>query len=70
MSRMNKKDKIAAKKAAIEILNEYGIKNLNDFNSQDDEEGDEMYGYLKAGVLEEFDLDDEDMDELLYEILS
>lgn len=67
---MNKKDKIAAKKVAIEILNEYGIENLNDFNSQDDEEGDEMYGYLKAGVVEEFDLDDEDMDELLYEILS
>lgn len=67
---MNKKDKIAAKKAAIEILNEYGIKNDNDFYSQDDEEGDELYENLKAGVLEEFNLDDEDMDEILDEILS
>lgn len=67
---MSKKDKIAAKKAAIEILNEYGIKNDNDFYSQDEEEGAVLYENLKAGVLEEFNLDDEDMDEILDEILS
>lgn len=68
--RMSKKDKIAAKKAAIGILNEYGIKNDNDFYSQDEEEGAELYENLKAGVLEEFNLDDEDMAEILDEILS
>lgn len=67
---MNKKDKIAAKKAAIEILNRYGIKNDNDFYSQDEEEGAELYENLKAGVLEEFDLTHEDMGEILDEILS
>lgn len=67
---MNKKDKIAAKKAAIEILNEYGIKNDNDFYSMDIEKGDELYQNLKAGVLEEYDLEEDDMEELLDEILS
>lgn len=67
---MNKKDKIATKKVAIEILNEYGIKNDNDLYSQDCEQVAELYGYLKAGVLEEYDLDDDDMVELLDEILS
>ncbi|MCI8408453.1 MAG: hypothetical protein HFJ09_04180 [Lachnospiraceae bacterium] len=67
---MNKNDKIAAKKATIKILNEYGIKNDNDFYSQEFEQRAELFENLKAGVLEEYNLDDDDMDEILDEILS
>ena len=58
-----------AKKIARKILEEYGIKTADDFYNQDEEDIDIVYENLKAGVMEEYNLNDDDMNEILEEIL-
>ncbi len=59
-----------AKIAAAKILKEFGIENNEDFYSQDEEDGAVLYENLKAGVLEEYDITEEDMEDILEEILG
>ena len=60
----------AATDAVIKILDKYGIKNSNDWYNQDEEEGLVLYEDMKAGVIEMYDIDDDDMEEILEEILG
>lgn len=60
----------AATDAVIRILDEYGIKNSDDWYNQDEEEGAVLYENLKAGVIEKYDIDDGDMEEILDEVLN
>ncbi|MBR1390180.1 MAG: hypothetical protein IJ567_01795 [Lachnospiraceae bacterium] len=52
------------------ILEEYQIKTAKDWYDQDEEKGLELYENLKAGVMEEYDLNDDQMGELLDEVLG
>lgn len=60
----------AAIDAVIKILDRYGIKNLDDWYNQDEEEGAELYEDMKAGVVEMYNIDDDDMGEILDEVLG
>lgn len=62
-------DKLA-EQSIIKILNdEYGIKNGNDLYKMDSEDVAEIYENLK-GEQEEYDLSDEEMEEILDRILN
>ncbi|MDY5911926.1 MAG: hypothetical protein SPJ62_07980 [Inconstantimicrobium porci] len=62
-------DKLA-EQSIIKILNdEYGIKNGNDLYKMDSEDVAEIYENLK-GEQEEYDLSDEEMEEILDKILN
>lgn len=63
-------EKEAAKIAVAEILAEFGIKNDDDLYAKDGEEIAELYENLKAGVLEEYDMDEEDIEGILEELLG
>lgn len=65
---INQQDEI--KNTMLKILAEFNINSTEDWYSQDEEEGLELYESLKAGVLEEYNLTDNDMEELLDEILK
>ena len=56
--------------AGKEMLAGYGINNYNDWDNQDEEEGMELYENMKAGILEEFGIDDNDMNNILEEIFD
>lgn len=58
-----------AKEAMMEVLREYGIESDEEFYAADGETIAELYDYLKA-VQEEYDLSEEDMEELMAEILG
>lgn len=59
-----------AEQSIIKILNdEYGIKNGNDLYKMDSEDVAEIYENLK-GEQEEYDLSDEEMEEILDRILN
>lgn len=58
------------KQAMRSILEEYQIKTAKDWYDQDEEKGLELYENLKAGVMEEYDLNDDQMGELLDEVLG
>lgn len=60
----------AATDAVIKILDRYGIKSSDDWYNQDEEEGAELYDNMKAGVIEMYDIDDEDMEDILEEVLG
>lgn len=59
-----------AKKAALKILKDFGINNGEDFLARGEEDVAVLYENLKAGVLEEYDIDEDDMEEILNEILG
>lgn len=67
---MNEKRRSIIKEAIDDILKEYNILTPEDIKSMDEETGDELYGNLKAGILEEFNLDNDTMGELLDEVLG
>lgn len=53
------------------ILEDFDIFSRKDFDESVEQEPDSgLYETLKAGVTEEFDLSDDDMDELLEEVLD
>lgn len=67
---MDKKEKQLIINATIEMLGEYGINSYDGWDNQDKEEGMELYENMKAGILEEFGIDDSDMDSILEEIFD
>lgn len=67
---MNEKRRSIIKEAINNILKEYHILTPEDLKLMDEETGDELYGNLKAGILEEFNLDNDTMGELLDEVLG
>ena len=64
---MDKEEKQLIINATIEMLTGYGINNYNDW---DKEESMELYENMKAGILEEFGIDDNDMNNILEEIFD
>ena len=58
------------KDATIKLLREYGIVTEADFQNLDEEEGAVVYENLKAGIMEEYDMDWDELDELLAEIFD
>lgn len=67
---MDKEEKQLIINATIEMLTGYGIHNYNDWDNQDEEESMELYENMKAGILEEFGIDDNDMNNILEEIFD
>ncbi len=67
---MDISDSNEAINATIKILDRYGIKNSGDWYNQDEEEGAELYENIKAGVVEVYDLDDNEMNDIIDEILN
>lgn len=58
------------KDATIELLKEYGIETGEDFQNLDEEEGAVVYENLKAGIMEEYDISWDELDELLEELFE
>lgn len=58
-----------AKETVMEILREHGIKSGKDLFTRDGEEVAELYDCLSP-IQEEFDLSEDDMEELMEEILG
>ena len=67
---MDKEEKQLIINATIEMLTGYGINNYNDWDNQDEEESMELYENMKAGILAEFGIDDNDMNNILEEIFD
>lgn len=67
---MNEKRHSIIKEAIYDILKEYNILVPEDLEAMDEETGDELYGNLKSGILEEFNLDNDTMGKLLDEVLG
>ncbi|MBO5094181.1 MAG: hypothetical protein J6C33_07475 [Lachnospiraceae bacterium] len=67
MSR-NRYDEIS--QAIIGILREYNIMSKKDFEAIDEATGCVLYENLKAGVAEEFNIDDNEMDRIFDEVLQ
>ena len=65
---MNKELREEIKQAIKAVLEDFGVKTTEEFRELDPDSG--IYEDLKAGVLEEFDLDDDEMGELLDEVLE
>ena len=67
---MNRKEYNKIKQATIKILREYNVISEKDFYEMDEELSCVLYENLKAGILEEFDIDDDEMNDLLNDILE
>ena len=67
---MDMHDKEAAVREATEILAEQGIKNSDDLYTKSGDELAIVFETLKSGVLEKYDLSDENMEDILEEILG
>lgn len=65
---MNREQRIEIKRAIREILEDFDIKTEEDFMSDAKDSG--LYETLKAGVMEEYSLNDDEMGELLDEVLG
>lgn len=66
---MNMFDRGAAIKETEEILTELGITNSDDLYAKSGEDLAVVFETLKSGVLEKYDLRDEDMENILEEVL-
>jgi len=64
------KSRQAAKDELLSILEDLGIKSQEDFENQSEEEGEELYERIEAGILEVYDVDEETLEELFDEILG
>ena len=67
---MNRKKYNEIKQATAKILKEFGILSSDDFDSMDGNTMCVLYENLKAGIFEEFDVDESDMNKILDDILS
>lgn len=65
---MNKDLRKEIKEVIKEILEDFDVYTMQDFMDDDPDSG--LYETLKAGVLEEYELSDEEMGELLDEVLT
>ncbi|MGG7073429.1 hypothetical protein U5B43_04080 [Campylobacter sp. 9BO] len=64
----NKKDKIC--QTIVQILQEYNVASIDKYEAMDEEIVSELYESLKAGVLEEFKLSYEELEEIFDEVLE
>ena len=67
---MEQEDYEEIKKAIAEIFQEYNVMSLEEWDAMDDDDANALYENLKAGVLEAFGLDDDEMAEILDEVLE
>ena len=67
---MNQKKYNEVKQAAANILKEFGILTSDDFDAMDGDTICVLYENLKAGIVEEFDVDESEMNKILDDILS
>lgn len=67
---MDKEEKQLIINETIKMLDEYGVGSYDDWDNQDEEESMELYENMKAGILEKFGIDDEDMNIILDEIFD
>ncbi|MCI8748229.1 MAG: hypothetical protein HFH67_10220 [Lachnospiraceae bacterium] len=67
---MDKEEKQLIINETIKMLDEYGVSSYDDWDNQDEEESMELYENMKAGILEKFGIDDEDMNIILDEIFD
>ncbi len=70
MVNMDKEEKQLIINETIKMLDEYGVNSYDDWDNQDEEESMELYENMKAGILEKFGIDDEDMNIILDEIFD
>lgn len=70
MVNMDKEEKQLIINETIKMLDEYGVSSYDDWDNQDEEESMELYENMKAGILEKFGIDDEDMNIILDEIFD
>lgn len=66
---MGRTDREAAKAAAEHILKDFGILTMEDYENLEEVDGAVLYENLKAGVLEEFDVEEDELWEILEEIV-
>ena len=66
---MDREDYAEIKREIVKILKEFKIESSEQFETMDGEEGLVLYENLKAGVVEAFDLDDDEMGEILEKVL-
>ena len=67
---MNEEQRNEIKSAIEKILAEYNVTTDEDFEALKEETILEVYENLKVEVLEEYNLDNDEMDELLDEVLG
>lgn len=67
---MNREDYEEIKQEIVKILRHFQITSSEEWYTMDEEEGCELYEDLKAGVVEVFDLDDDEMGEILDDVLA
>ena len=67
---MNQKKYNEIKQATAKILKEFGVLSSDDFDAMDGDTICVLYENLKAGILEEFDVDESEMNRILDDILS
>ncbi len=67
---MNREDEEEIKQAITKILKQYKVMSMVQFETMDEDDGNELYESLKAEVVEEFNLDDDEMAEVLEEVLE
>ena len=67
---MNREKYNEIKQAAAKILKEFDILSSDDFDAMDGNTICVLYENLKAGILEEFDVDESEMNKILDDILS
>lgn len=67
---MNREDYREIKLAITKILKQYKVISVDQWYAMDEDSGNELYESLKAGVVEVFNLDDEEMGEILEEVLE
>ena len=70
MVNMDKEEKQLIINETIKMLDESGVSSYDDWDNQDEEESMELYENMKAGILEKFGIDDEDMNIILDEIFD
>ena len=67
---MNRKKYSEIKQATAKILEEFGILSGDDFDSMDGDTMCVLYENLKAGIVEEFDIEESEMNKILDDILT
>lgn len=67
---MYREDYGEIKLAITQILKQYNVMSTHLWYTMDEDIGNELYEALKAGVVEVFNLDDEEMGEILEDVLE
>ncbi|MDE7211936.1 MAG: hypothetical protein K2O03_10930 [Lachnospiraceae bacterium] len=67
---MDREDYEEIKQEIVKILKHFKVASPEDWDALDEWEGCELYEDLKAGVVEVFNLDDDEMGEILEEVFD